>query len=111
MRTEKSRLRRSLLSLQELMRRIRHYRIRDQVSEINAVLRGHYAYYGVAGNIRALFKVYGVVQRYWLRMLRSRSRAAGRLTWATFNQIKQRTPLLRPKLHLPYRELQALAVL
>ena len=58
MRTEKSRLRRSLLSLQELMRQIRHYRIGDQVSEINAVLRGHYAYYGVAGNIRALFKVY-----------------------------------------------------
>jgi group II intron reverse transcriptase/maturase len=111
MRTEKSRLRRSLMSLQELMRRIRHYRIRDQVSEINAVLRGHYAYYGVAGNIRSLLKVYRVVERYWHRMLRSRSWAAGGLTWDTFNQIKQRTPLLRPKLRLPYRELQALAVL
>jgi RNA-directed DNA polymerase len=111
MRTEKSRLRRSLMSLQELMRRIRHYRIRDQVSEINAALRGHYAYYGVAGNIRALFKVYRVVARYWLRMLRSRSRDGRRLTWDAFNQIDQRTPLLRPKLRLPYRELQALAVL
>src|SRR5262245_56850896 len=111
MRTEKSRLRRSLMSLQELMRRIRHYRIRDQVSEINAIRRGHYAYYGVPGNIRALFKVYRVAERYWLRMLRSRSRAAGRLTWDAFNQIIQRTPLLRPKLRLPYRELQALAVL
>jgi hypothetical protein len=30
------------------MRQIRHYRIGDQVSEINAALRGHYAYYGVA---------------------------------------------------------------
>src|SRR5262249_4162665 len=89
MRTEKSRLRRSLLSLQELMRQIRHYRIGDQVSEINAVLRGHYAYYGVAGNIRALFKVYRVVARYWLRMLRSRSRAASRLSWDAFNQIIQ----------------------
>ena len=56
MRTEKSRLRRSLMSLQERMRQIRHHTISDQVSEINAVLRGHYAYYGVAGNIRALFK-------------------------------------------------------
>jgi hypothetical protein len=42
MRTEKSRLKRSLLSLQELMRRIRHYKISDQVGEINIVLRGHY---------------------------------------------------------------------
>jgi len=111
MRTEKSRLRRSLASLRELMRRIRHYAIRDQVSEINAALRGHYAYYGVAGNLRSLIKVYQVVERYWRRMLCSRSRDGGRLSWDTFNQIKERNPLLRPKLRLPHRELQALAVL
>jgi len=110
MRTEKSRLRRSLASLQELMRRIRHYAISEQASEINAVLRGHYAYYGVAGNLRSLLKVYQVVQRYWRRMLSSRSRD-GRLSWDRFNQIKERNPLLRPKLRLPHRELQALAVL
>jgi hypothetical protein len=97
MRTEKSRLKRSLLSLQELTRRIRHYKISDQVGEINIVLRGHYAYYGVAGNLRSLAKVYRAVGR--------------RLTWDVFNQIKERTPLLKPKLRLPYRELQALAVL
>ncbi len=73
MRTEKSRLRRSLMSLQELMRRIRHDTISDQVDEINAVLRGHYAYYGIAGNIRALLKVYRAVERYWQKMLCSRS--------------------------------------
>ena len=111
MRTEKSRLRRSLLSLQELMRQIRHHQIGEQVSAINAVLRGHYAYYGIAGNIRALFKVYRAVERYWHEMLRSRSRAGSHLTWDAFNQIKQRIPLLRPKLRLPYREMQALAVL
>src|SRR5437773_1545644 len=81
LRTEKSRLRRGLLSLQELMRSIRHHQIGEQVGEINAVLRGHYAYYGVAGNIRALFKVYRAVERYWCKMLRSRSGAGSRLTW------------------------------
>jgi group II intron reverse transcriptase/maturase len=111
MRTEKSRLRRSLLSLQELMRQIRHHQIGEQASEINAVLRGHYAYYGIAGNIRALFKVYRAVERYWYKMLCSRSRASSRMTRDIFNQIKQRSPLLRPKLRLPYRELQACAVL
>jgi len=106
MRTEKSRLRRSLLSLQELMRRVRHDRIGDQVSEINAALRRHCAYYGVSGNIRALFRVYRFTERYWHRMLCSRSWATSRMTW----DIK-RTPLLRPKLRLPRRELQARAVL
>jgi len=99
------------MSLQELMRRIRHYAISDQVGEINAFLRGHYAYYGVAGNLRGLVKVYRVGERYWHRMLRSRSWAGRRLTWEKYHQIKARTPLLKPKLRLPYAELQALAVL
>jgi RNA-directed DNA polymerase len=111
MRTEKTRLRRSLMSLQELTRTVRHHPIGEQVGAINAVLRGHYAYYGIAGNIRALFKVYRAVECCWSKMLRSRSRAASRMTWDAFNQIKQRTPLQRPKLRLPYRELQAHAVL
>jgi RNA-directed DNA polymerase len=41
----------------------------------------------------------------------SRSWAAGCLTWDAFNKIKQRKPLLQPKLRLPYGKLQALAVL
>jgi RNA-directed DNA polymerase len=97
MRTEKSRLRRSLTSLQELMQRIRHLTISEQAGEINAVLRCHYAYYGVAGNFRSLVKVYRVVGRYWRRMLCSRSWAGRRLTWDAFNRIKERTPLLTPK--------------
>jgi RNA-directed DNA polymerase len=110
MRTEKSRLRRSLLSLQDLMRRMRHLPVREQVDNLNTVLRGHYAYYGIAGNIRALQQVYRAVERYWHKMLCSRSRH-GYLTWEVFQQIKTRLPILRPKLYLPYRELQALAVL
>jgi len=103
-------LRRSLMSLQDLMRRMRHLPIPEQVNNLNAVLRGHYAYYGIAGNFRSLQKVHRAVERYWLKMLCSRS-WAGRITWAMFHEIKQRQPILRPKLHLPYRELQALAML
>jgi len=84
--------------------------VREQVDNLNAVLRGHYAYYGIAGNIRALQKVYRAVERYWHKMLCSRSRAGG-ITWEVFHQIRERVPLLRPKLSLPYRELQAIAVL
>src|ERR1700692_436029 len=110
MRTEKSRLRRSLMSLQDLLRRIRHLSVREQVNILNAALRGHYAYYGIAGNFRSVQKVHRAVERYWHKMLCSWS-WAGRITWDMFHQIKQRQPLLRPKLYLPYRELQALAVL
>jgi len=111
MRTEKSRLRRSLATLRERMRQIRHFAITDQVHEINLILRGHYAYYGIAGNLRSLLKVYRTVERYWRKMLQSRSRDGKRLTWEIFSKIKERCPLLRPKLRLPYGKLQALAVL
>jgi len=52
-----------------------------------------------------------VTERYWHRMLCSRNWAASLMTWDTFNQIKEGTPLLRSKLRLPHRELQARAVL
>jgi hypothetical protein len=97
------------MSLQELMRRVQHPQISDQVGEINAALRGRYAYYGVAGKNLALSKEYLATERYWYGMLRSRSWAAGRLTWDAFHQLRERMPLLRPNLRLPYRELQALA--
>ena len=99
------------MALRDLMRRIRHDTIPRQVDEINVVLRGHYGYYGLAGNIQSLFKVYRAVERFWRKMLCSRSWGGAHLTWDAFNQIKARTPLLRPKLLLPYRALQSLAVL
>ena len=63
------------------------------------------------GNIRSLQKVHRLVERYWFGMLRSRSWAGQRLTWSEFHQLREKIPLLRPKLRLPYRALQALAVL
>jgi RNA-directed DNA polymerase len=110
MRTEKTRLRRTLTRLQDLMRRRRHEPIREQAGQLNLALRGHYAYYGVAGNIRALQKVYRAVERYWHKMLCSRS-WKGEIRWQLFNRIRERFPLLRPKLYLPYGELKAIAKL
>ncbi len=103
------------------MRRMRHLAIREQADTLNQMLRGHYAYYGIAGNIRALQRVHRAVERYWRITLGSRSWQGrvslgsrswqGRVLWKQFQQIKERFPLVRPKLYLPYSELQAIAVL
>ena len=61
MRTERSRLRRTLMRLQDLMRRMRHLPVKEQVDNLNVLLRGHYAYFGIAGNFRALQRVYRIV--------------------------------------------------
>jgi group II intron reverse transcriptase/maturase len=108
--TEKSRLRRIIGRLTELMRDIRHWSLKDQTEAINRVLRGHYAYYGVAGNIWSLQQVYRHVERYWHKMLCSRS-WHGRFTWEGFHRVRERFPLQRPKLRLSYKEFQRYAVL
>ena len=110
LRTEKSRLRRALMRFQDQMRRMRHSPLREQTDRLNQMLRGHYAYYGMAGNIRALQKVHRAVEYYWRKLLSSRS-WKGKVCWAKFQQIKARFPLQQPKLHLPYGALQALATL
>jgi len=110
LRTEKSRLCRSLVNLRDMMRRMCHLSIREQVINLNKVLRGHYAYYGIAGNFRALQRVYRAVERYWRKMLCRRSRK-GAVSWELFHRIKRRFPLQRPRLLLPYPKLQRLAVL
>ena len=109
-RTEKSRLQRSLSELRALMRRMRHLPVQEQVINLNRVLRGHYAYYGIAGNFRALQRVQRAVEHYWHKMLCSRSRK-GYIPWAIFQRIKERFPLARPRLQLPYGQLKAIAVL
>jgi RNA-directed DNA polymerase len=110
MRTERSRLQRTLMRLHDLMRRMRHLPVKEQVDNLNVLLRGHYAYFGIAGNFRALQKVYRAVERYWHKMLCSRSWKGG-FGWTRFQQIRAQSPLLRPKLYLPYRELQSIAAL
>jgi group II intron reverse transcriptase/maturase len=108
--TEKTRLRRSLEKLGDHMRAIRHYDIKDQVREINQILRGHYAYYGLGGNYRSLWKVYRFTERHWRKVLSSRSWKSY-LTWEKFNSIMKRYPLQRPKMKCTFVDMTKLAVL
>ena len=108
--TEKTRLRRSMEKLRELMRSIRHYRMKEQADEINQVVRGHYAYYGLGGNHRPLWKIYRFTERYWHKMLSSRSWKSY-ITWEKFVLIKERYPIQLPELKVPFAKMKTLAVL
>ena len=105
LRTEKTRVRRSLGHLSELMRRTRHLPVREQAINLSRVLRGHYAYYGIVGNFRALRTVHRFAEHSWRKILSSRSRTAY-LIWEAFERITQAHPLPRPKLRLSYTDLQ-----
>ena len=84
------------------MRRMRHLSIRQQAHCLNQMLRGHYAYYGIAGNIRALQRVHRAVERYWRKMLSSRS-WKGQICWEQFQRIKARYSAAATKAVSPLR--------
>ena len=107
--TEKQRIRRSIGKVQETMRKIRHEPIEAQAIQINQILQGHYAYYGMAGNMKWLIKVYKEAEKYWRRMLSRRSQKSR--TWEEFLEIKKLFPLMRPKIFIPYNRLKTYAML
>ena len=99
------------MSLCDQMRQIRHLPIQEQVDALNVTLRGHYAYYGVRRKYPRTAEGVPGRRAYWRKMLRSGSWAGRHFTWAAFNRLIERVPLLRPQLRLPYRVLQTLVVL
>ena len=69
--TEKTRLRRGFQNLKLLLRKNRHLPLRLQIRKINAFLAGHYNYYGLSGNSRAIRNIYYFAVKYWRKMLNS----------------------------------------
>jgi RNA-directed DNA polymerase len=96
-RTAKSRLARALVAINEWCRDNRHRPIRDQHSRLSAKLEGHYAYYGITGNMQQLQRYSRQTVRSWRRWLERRTRAKG-LTWARFNALLARHPLPPPRI-------------
>lgn len=71
--TAKRRLQRSLTTLKQWCRHHRHQPLAWQHEVLSAKLQGHYAYYGVRGNLASLAKMRHAVWCYWRRSLRRRS--------------------------------------
>jgi len=91
----------------ELWRRM-HWCIRDQWQWLCGVLRGHYDYYAVPTNFRALRTFYHWLRRAWHRSLQRRSQKA-RITRAKLDRIDQRYPLPTPRI-LPWHRQELLAM-
>ena len=71
--TQGKRMIRKLKELRREMRRRMHQRLRDQHAWLSSVLRGHYAYFGISGNSRALGCFRLQVMKAWRRVLVQRT--------------------------------------
>ena len=95
--TQRQRLLAKLKDLRIQMRARMHASLREQHVWLSAVLRGHYAYYGITGNSRSLGRFHYQVIRTWHYVLMRRD-GRRRLPWRRFTQLLLLFPLPLPRL-------------
>ncbi len=98
--TMRQRLTAKLKSIKIELKRRRHQKLAQQKQWVSAVLRGHFGYYGVPRNSRALGVFYREVLWHWWRALRRRSQKH-RLPWKRFCKNASRL-LPQPRITHPY---------
>jgi group II intron reverse transcriptase/maturase len=79
------------------IRKRKHEPVSEQHEWLNAVLRGHFNYYGVPGNFRALRSFRSRVRICWQRALQRRSQR-GRWSPEKRRAFQSRFPLVRPRI-------------
>ena len=95
--TQRGRMVRKLKELRQELKRRMHTRLREQHGWLARVLRGHYAYYGVAGDSYGLRRFLTQAVRAWHGAIRRRGQKR-RMSWDRFNALLRANPLPPPRL-------------
>ena len=96
-RTAKDRLSRALRRVRDWCREHRHLDVEAQHHALVLKMRGHYSYFGVTSNYRALARFAREVKNAWHKWLSRRSQRAF-LTWDAMTRMLQRYPLPPPRI-------------
>jgi hypothetical protein len=94
--TAADRFRRALKRIADWCRRYRHQPVRDQWTALKRKLLGHFGYFGITGNFRALRSLRHRVCGVWRKWLSRRSQRA-RISWEEMNRLLERYPLPQPR--------------
>jgi hypothetical protein len=100
-RTSRKKRRAKLARLKDEVRKRRHRPVVEQFAWLSSVLSGHYRYYGVPTNYRALNQFRERVQYMWHAFLQRRSQR-GRWDHQKYKSFSERFSLPRPHIHHPW---------
>ena len=100
--TAKGRFRNALKRIVQWCRAHRHDPLETQWRILSSKLRGHYSYYGIVGNYRALTQFRNEVGRVWQRWLNRRSQQAS-MWWDRMQRLLKRYPLPQARIRAPTR--------
>jgi len=98
--TMSSRFSRAIKKLKLWMRKARHLPVEAQAKTLGQKLRGHFGYYGIRGNSRAINRFAYEARVLWKKWLERRSQRA-RMTWEAFNRLLTKYPLPPARLAHP----------
>lgn len=79
----------------EWCKAVRHWSLVEQHAGLVRKLKGHYGYYGITGNARALERFHYAVRERWRHWLARRSNKAKK-SWEWFYRLLERYPLPSP---------------
>ena len=99
LKTAKSRFSRARRGIAEWCRRNRHRPVLEQHRTLTEKLTGHFAYFGIVGNLGALLRLRHAVYGAWRQWLNRRSQRA-RITWQRMRALHLRYPLPSAPPHL-----------
>ena len=100
--TSSKKLTRSLNNFRTWLKKNRHKRLEELISQINAKLQGHYIYYGITFNSRSIRSYYEQVKRELHKWLNRRG-GKRKWNWDKFTLlINEWMPLIRPKIYHSY---------
>lgn len=100
-RTAGDRFRRSLKRIVAWCKQHRHAPVRLQWKALSAKLRGHFGYFGITGNLRALERFRLHVEESWRKWLGRRSLRA-RITYGRWDRMRERFPLPQARITRSY---------
>ena len=96
--TSAKKFRKACKEMSNWLRRVRHSaNMKNWWPTLQAKLRGHYQYYGISGNSRAIERFYQVTRRLVIKWLNRRSQRAS-FTWEGFMEYLKHYPLPEPRI-------------
>ncbi len=96
-RTARKRKARSMRALSQWCRNHRHEPLAVQCKALGQKLRGHYGYYGITGNFRALEEVHQHTRQVWRKWLSRRSWKSY-ISWEKFLKLEKLFGLPAPRI-------------
>jgi RNA-directed DNA polymerase len=101
--TAKDRFARAKKAINQQCREMMHWSVRDQHQRLCRMLKGHFSYFGIVGNIKRLVSLKYRAEQCWRKWLSRRSTKSP-LPWAAFKRVLELCPLPRPRIAHYYAE-------